>query len=106
MLETSVYLIAAILLFPALGGGVWLFQSALRQKFNLGRSIKGVTVAKAIAGAAWLAGFFLIIGISIWLNLFPLFTLGVFIWEGIGLYGAYKWYQLQKILTIWKLDVK
>jgi hypothetical protein len=100
LLETSIYLVSAVLLFPAFGGGVWLIESTLRQKTPLGRSIRGGIVAKMIAGATWLGGFFLVVGISVSTDSFLFFTFGIFILEGIGLYGAYLWYELQENLTI------
>jgi hypothetical protein len=100
LLETVVYLISAVLLFPAFGGGVWLIESAIREKTRLGQSIRGGTAAKLIAGAAWLGWFFLIIGVASSMDSVIVFMSGIFIWEGIGLYGAYRWYQLQEILTI------
>lgn len=106
LLETIVYIVSAVLLFPAFGGGVWLIESAVRQMTRLGQSIRGGTVAKLIAGAMWLAGFFAIIGISAFMDSFFLFTVGILLWEGIGLYGAYQWFQLQEILTISGLEVK
>lgn len=106
VLETVVYLIAAVLLFPAFGGGVWILESALRQRTDLGKSLRGGTVAKVIAGAVWLAGFLAVIGLSASLESFPVFAFGIFLWEGIGLYGAYRWYHLQEILTVKQLDVK
>ena len=106
LLETVVYLISAVLLFPAFGGGVWLVESALRQKTLLGPLTRVGTLAKLIAGAVWLGGFFAIIGIAGSTGSFPFFMSGIFIWEGIGLYGAYRWFQLQEILTIPDLKVK
>ena len=101
-----VYLIAAVLLFPAFGGGSHLLKLALRQKTRLGQSIRGRTAAKIIAGAAWFGGFLLIVYFSAFLNSFPFFALGIFIWEGIGLYGAYLWYRLQESWITWKLGLK
>ena len=105
LLETVVYIASAVLLFPAFGGGVWLIESSLRQKTRLGQSIGGGTAAKVIAGAAWLGWFFILIGIASSMDSFIVFTFGIFIWEGIGLYGAYQWFQLQEILTISGLKV-
>ena len=98
--ETIVYLVAAVLLFPAFGGGVWLIESALRQVTRLGRTVEGGNTAKVLAGAMWLAGFLGIILLSGYFNSFLFFTVGIFIWEGIGLYGAYRWYELQEILAV------
>jgi len=93
LFETAVYIVAAVLLFPAFGGGVWIIESALRQKTRLGGSIRGGNMAKVAAGAAWLGCFSAIIASSIALDSFPVFTAGIFIWEAIGLYGAYRWYE-------------
>jgi hypothetical protein len=101
-----VYLISAVLLFPAFGGGVWLIESAIRQKTRLGQSIRGGTAAKVIAGATWLGWFFIIVGVASSMDSFIVFMFGIFIWEGIGLYGAYRWFQLQEILTISDLPVR
>jgi len=105
LFETAVYLMAAVLLFPAFGGGVWIIESALRQKTRLGGSARGGNQAKAAAGAAWLGCFFVIVGGSLALDSFPVFTAGIFIWEAIGLYGAYRWYELQEALEVPKLQV-
>lgn len=104
--ETIVYLVAAVLLFPAFGGGVWLIESALRQKTRLGKTVEGGNQAKVLAGVLWLAGFLGIILLSGYLDSFLLFAIGIFLWEGIGLYGAYHWYELQEILAVRGLDVK
>ena len=104
--ETVVYLVAAVLLFPAFGGGVWLIESALRQMTRLGRSAGGGNIAKVLAGVLWLSGFLGITLLSGYLDSFLFFTIGIFVWEGIGLYGAYQWYQLQEILAIQGMDVK
>jgi len=106
LLETVAYIISAVLLFPAFGGGVWLIESAIREKTRLGQSIRGGTAAKLIAGAAWLGWFFLIIGVASSMDSFIVFTLGIFLWEGMGLYGAYQWFQLQEILTVPDLHVR
>jgi hypothetical protein len=106
LLETIVYLISAVLLFPAFGGGVWLIESAIRQKTNLGQSIRGGTAAKVIAGTIWLGWFFCIIVASSSLGSFIVFTVGIFVWEGIGLYGAYQWFKLQEVLTVPGLKVR
>ena len=106
LLETAVYIVSAVLLFPAFGGGVWIIESSLRQKTRLGQSIRGGTMAKVIAGAAWLGWFFCIIVAASYLGSFIVFTVGIFVWEGIGLYGAYRWFQLQEVLTIAELKVK
>ena len=104
--ETIIYLVAAVLLFPSFGGGVWLLESALRQVTWLGSTVEGGTRAKVIAGTLWLALFLGIILLSGRLDSFLLFAVGIFIWEGIGLYGAFRWYRLQEILTIRELNVK
>jgi hypothetical protein len=104
--ETIIYLVAAVLLFPAFGGGVWLLESALRQVTWLGSTVEGGNRAKVLAGALWLALFLGIILLSGLAGSFLFFTVGIFIWEGIGLYGAFRWYRLQEILTIRELDVK
>jgi len=105
LLETAVYIASAVLLFPAFGGGVWIIESLLRQKTQLGQSIRGGMTAKVIAGAGWLGWFFCIIVAASSLDSFIVFTAGIFVWEGIGLYGAYRWFQLQEILTIPGLKV-
>ncbi len=104
--ETIVYLVAAILLFPAFGGGVWLIESALRQMTSLGKTVEGGNRAKVIAGAFWLAGFLGIILLSAYLDSFLVFAIGIFVWEGIGFYGAYRWYELQEVITIRDLEQK
>ncbi|MDD1663340.1 MAG: hypothetical protein LUQ60_06295 [Methanomicrobiales archaeon] len=106
LLETVVYLVSTVLLFPAFGGGVWIIESALRQKTRLGWSFEGGTYAKLIAGTVWLGGFLVIVGVFAFMDSYPLFVLGIFVWEGIGLYGAYLWYQLQEILTVKELKVE
>ena len=105
LLETAVYVAAAVLLFPAFGGGVWIIESALRQRTWLGGSASGGNLAKLAAGGAWLVCFFGIIGGSLALDSFPVFTAGIFVWEAIGLYGAYRWYELQEALEVPKLEV-
>jgi hypothetical protein len=104
--ETIVYLIAAVLLFPAFGGGVWLLESTLRQLSGLGQTPEGGNKAKVAAGVLWLAGFLGIIYLSGYVDSFLFFTIGIFIWEGIGLYGAYRWYELQEMLAIKELKVE
>lgn len=106
LLETIIYIVSAVLLFPAFGGGVWLIESALRQRTRLGQSIRGGAAAKVIAGAGWLAFFLVIVGVSASTDSFPLFALGILSWEAVGLYGAFLWYRLQEILTIKELNVK
>ncbi|MDD1665008.1 MAG: hypothetical protein LUQ32_06600 [Methanomicrobiales archaeon] len=105
LLETVVYLISAVLLFPAFGGGVWLIESAIRQKTRLGQSIRGGTAAKVIGGAVWLGWFLAITGIASSTDSFFAFAFGIFLWEGVGLYGVYQWYQLQEILTVRHMKV-
>ena len=104
--ETIIYLVAAVLLFPSFGGGVWFLESALRRLTRLGSTVEGGNRAKVLAGALWLALFLGIILLSGWLDSFLFFAVGIFIWEGIGLYGAFRWYRLQEILTIRELNVK
>jgi hypothetical protein len=71
-----------------------------------GKSVEGGNTAKVLAGALWLAGFLGIIFLSGYLDSFLFFTAGIFVWEGIGLYGAFRWYQLQEILAIRELKVE
>jgi len=106
LLDTIIYIVAAVLLFPAFGGGVWIIESSLRQITRLGKTEGGGNQAKVIAGALWLAAFLGIIILSGYLGSFLFFATGIFLWEGIGLYGAYRWYELQEILTIFDLKVK
>ena len=104
--ETIVYLVAAVLLFPAFGGGLWLIESALRQETRLGRTVEGGNQAKVLAGVLWLAGFLGIIYLAGYLDSFLFFTAGIFLWEAVGLYGAWRWYRLQEILAVKPLNVK
>jgi hypothetical protein len=73
---------------------------------RLGTTVEGGNQAKVLAGVLWLAGFLGIIFLSGYLDSFLLFTIGIFAWEGIGLYGAFRWYQLQEMLAIKELNVK
>ncbi len=105
LLETIVYLISAVLLFPAFGGGVWLIESAIRQRTDFGQSVRGGTTAKLFAGILWLGWFLILVGLSSAMDSFVIFVIGIFLWEGIGLYGAYQWFHLQEILATPKLKV-